>query len=81
MVSNLSGYSCSHGIFRSVGMFYYMLHNDIGSYVSNFHGIDSGEHSSEPSMRNLCHRKYINVAWHYCKFGNFREGFIFRCEG
>ena len=29
------------------------------------HVIDSVEHSSESSYRKLCHRKYINVVWHY----------------
>ena len=44
-----------------------MLQNDIGSYVPMVlvNGISSGELSNEPSYRKFCHRKYINVAWHY----------------
>ena len=48
-------------------MFYYMLQNYIGSYLPLVlvHGIDSGEHSTEPIYRKFCHSKYINVAWHF----------------
>ena len=48
MVWNLCGYSCGHEIFRSAGMCYNMLQNDIVGYVPIVlaHGIDIGECSS-----------------------------------
>ena len=45
-----------------------------GSFVSVVlvHGIDSGEHSSEPSYRKFCHMTYINVNWHYVRHSGVR---------
>ena len=55
MISNLWGYSCSRGFFSSAGMLYYMLQNDIGSYVPvvSIHVINSGDNSCEPSQRKF----------------------------
>ena len=48
MVWNLCGYTCGHESFRSAGMCYSILQNDIVNYVPKVlvHGIDFGEYSS-----------------------------------
>ena len=59
----------SHVVMKLFLLLNCLLHASkyMGSYVSMVlvHGIDSGEHSSEPYYRMFCHRKYIKVAWHH----------------
>ena len=45
------GYSCGHVALPSAGVFYYILQNDIGSYVSTIlvNGFDFGKYSGELS--------------------------------